>query len=326
LRLLFLMMYQIASARIGKCIQKIPPPPHPPTPTHPPTHPPTPTHPHTHTHHHHHHHHHHQKKARRFYSNSTGTLRSLDLVDGKDPCTTLWIAAMVNSRCFSDRVGGEAVSLMVPCCDMANHSRAPNAAYRYDPRAERFALTALRDISAGEEVCISYGCIGKNNDDLMRDYGFVLPGNENDRLPFPTGDDILTRLKGGGVAPKLNRQRLLAAFSMGGAATRRKATFDEGDQGRRVAAFASLEPLQGVYGEVGTLQEELECCTALLDQCTRWLQEMPTTAATDEALLAGAEGPLSPRIAQAVAYRLEHKRLIQAAKTGLQRYWFSVGG
>lgn len=44
-----------------------------------------------------------------------------------------------------------------------------------------------QDIAAGEEVCISYGCQHKSNEELMRDYGFVMPANPNDRIPFATG-------------------------------------------------------------------------------------------------------------------------------------------
>jgi hypothetical protein len=42
-------------------------------------------------------------------------------------------------------------------------------------------------IPAGAEACISYGCTAKSNEELMRDYGFVLAGNVNDRIPFSAG-------------------------------------------------------------------------------------------------------------------------------------------
>jgi hypothetical protein len=41
----------------------------------------------------------------------------------------------------------------------------------------------MQDLSAGEEVTISYGD-AKPNSDLLRDYGFTLPGNEHDRIKF----------------------------------------------------------------------------------------------------------------------------------------------
>lgn len=42
------------------------------------------------------------------------------------------------------QVAGETVSLMVPCCDMANHVLSPNAGYRYVPEADAFQLQALQ--------------------------------------------------------------------------------------------------------------------------------------------------------------------------------------
>ena len=47
------------------------------------------------------------------------------------------------------QVEGEALSLVVPCADMANHSNAPNAAYRLDPRDGCFRLVAARVRLAG---------------------------------------------------------------------------------------------------------------------------------------------------------------------------------
>lgn len=48
-------------------------------------------------------------------------------------------------------------------------------------------MSVPQDIVADEEVCISYGCQNKNNEELMRDYGMVLPANPNDRIPFSSG-------------------------------------------------------------------------------------------------------------------------------------------
>ncbi len=46
---------------------------------------------------------------------------------------------------------------------------------------------SLQDIPAGTEACISYGGTHKDNEGMMRDYGFVIPGNVNDRVPFSAG-------------------------------------------------------------------------------------------------------------------------------------------
>lgn len=50
-----------------------------------------------------------------------------------------------------------------------------------------FTLLPSQDIAAGAEACISYGCTKKDSEGLMRDYGFVIPGNLNDRVPFIAG-------------------------------------------------------------------------------------------------------------------------------------------
>lgn len=46
-----------------------------------------------------------------------------------------------------------------------------------------FQLQALRPLTAGEEITISYGAI-KPNAELLRDYGFFIPGNPCDRIKF----------------------------------------------------------------------------------------------------------------------------------------------
>jgi hypothetical protein len=55
-------------------------------------------------------------------------------------------------------------------------------------RCCRFELRSLQPLAAGEEVTISYGeC--KPNCDLLRDYGFIMPGNVWDRvLPLAAAD------------------------------------------------------------------------------------------------------------------------------------------
>ncbi|GAB4817745.1 hypothetical protein N2152v2_004791 [Parachlorella kessleri] len=135
----------------------------------------------------------------RVFSSESGELRSLSLATS--PEETLWAACMVNSRCFSEKVAGEVVSMVVPCADMANHLNDPNAAYVFNPRTDCFELVSLRDIAQGEEVCISYGCRSKDNTELMRDYGFIQQANPNDRVPFRTGTDVASRLAYGDVPP-----------------------------------------------------------------------------------------------------------------------------
>ncbi|KAL4459118.1 hypothetical protein ABPG75_013983 [Micractinium tetrahymenae] len=303
----------------------------------------------------------------RLFSSTTGELRALQLADRLEDM--LWAACMVNSRCFSDTVDGETVSLMVPCADMANHVLAPNAAYQFVPEADAFQLTALQDIPTGTEACISYGGTHKDNEALMRDYGFVIPGNVNDRVPFSAGDDVASRLAaaaagGSGLLerPSLSAPRLLAALGLAPAAGAARfdltkaaeAAMGDGEEHARtrrlLATLMSLQPFlrdipgpgsgSGGSGSGGSpaaaaaagppplteqeLQRERQSAAALAAQCAAALARMPTTAEADEALLAGAEGPLGPRRGAAVAARLESKRLIAAAQAALEAYGASL--
>lgn len=82
------------------------------------------------------------------------------------------------------------------------------------------------------------------------------------------------------------------------------------------AAAAAAAPLSEAE-----LQQERQSVATLQAQCAELLGRMPTSAAEDEALLAGAGGePLGVRRRQAVAARLESKLLLAAAAEGLQRY------
>jgi hypothetical protein len=89
--------------------------------------------------------------------------------------------------------------------------------------------------------------------------------------------------------------------------------------GSAAAAAAAAQPLADAE-----LQRERQSVAALEAQCQQLLAGMPTSAETDEALLAGAE-PLGVRRRQAVAARLEHKRLLLAAAGALLRYAAALG-
>lgn len=73
------------------------------------------------------------------------------------------------------------LSLMVPQADLANHAFHPNAVYALKPTQGLFELRSCTPIAAGQPICITYGT-DKTNAELMRDYGFIVPGNPNDRL------------------------------------------------------------------------------------------------------------------------------------------------
>lgn len=90
---------------------------------------------------------------------------------------------------------------LVPLIDYANHSLAPKARWRLWPAAANDAseavdgdgqrlnashiqLIATSDLSAGEEVCISYG-EQKSNAELLFTHGFCIPNNPHSTLAIP---------------------------------------------------------------------------------------------------------------------------------------------
>lgn len=268
------------------------------------------------------------------FSDDSGDLRALRLSARFED--TLWAASMVNSRCFADEVSGEAISLVVPCADMANHSTSPNASYRLNTEIGCFQLIAERDVAAGEEVCISY--LGtqptKSNDQMLKDHGFIIPGNAKDRLAFSRGDDIQSRVLGLQPVHQVLDAREITAAAGGQARL-------EGEESQRLlAVLRSLQPFlipnarQAGPGQTAAAAaaktahlegEELlalrrQAVGALLDQCAAMRATHSTTMETDEQLLSGAEGPLNPRVRAAITARLERKRLLATAERLLKAY------
>ncbi|CAM9302999.1 unnamed protein product [Ectocarpus sp. 4 AP-2014] len=109
------------------------------------------------------------------------------------PMALLWAFAMVRSRAFA--ADGDRFAF-VPFLDMANHGFAdPAANFTYISGGESqtgvFQLQAIRNISAGEEVTISYG-EQLNAEQLMVQYGFPAPPNVPLERPL-CGSDALVR-------------------------------------------------------------------------------------------------------------------------------------
>lgn len=119
---------------------------------------------------------------RRVFDPKAGELRSLKLA--QQPADTLWAMSMVRTRTFSEAVNGENITLMVPYADLANHAFVHNATFCMARDNKRFELRLLTGLAAGAEATICYG-ESKPNAEVMRDYGFVVPGNPNDRITVP---------------------------------------------------------------------------------------------------------------------------------------------
>eukprot|EP00884_Botryococcus_braunii_P010467 jgi/Botrbrau1/19421/Bobra.0338s0048.2 len=99
------------------------------------------------------------------------------------PQLTFRAMAAVRSRAFSVKVKDESITFLVPFADLANHSLNPTARFDFNQAESAFELHSITHIKAGSEVLISYG-LGKDNDELMRDYGFSIAGNIFDRVAF----------------------------------------------------------------------------------------------------------------------------------------------
>ncbi len=74
---------------------------------------------------------------------------------GNDSSTTFmqWGLACVRSRAF--QLGKDRFAF-VPFLDIANHSPAPNAAFRASESAAAIELVAITDVDPGQEAVISY--------------------------------------------------------------------------------------------------------------------------------------------------------------------------
>lgn len=83
--------------------------------------------------------------------------------------------------CVSMQVHNTDLALMVPTADLANHSFQQNSVYTLRASQGSFEMKTCRSVKDGEAICISYGA-DKTNAELMRDYGFFVPGNPHDRL------------------------------------------------------------------------------------------------------------------------------------------------
>jgi hypothetical protein len=273
---------------------------------------------------------------------------------------SIWAMSVVNSRCFSESIDGEAVSLMVPCADMANHAVQPRAEYRFEAAMDAFQLVALQHVPMGEEVCISYGCVRKTNAELMKDYGFVLTANLNDRVPFQVAAGAKYGQQNQGLnAPSLDATRLMKAWNITASSSKNgsrglelvgesspEALLSSEDgvtvaARRRVVTLLSVAPfLRNLSGEEvassGAADEEIErerwSALELRDQCHAMLAALPTTLEEDLALYStcigencGSKNPSEGKVSreryvQAVAARLEAKQMIAAAAEILDSY------
>ncbi|MEZ4302770.1 MAG: SET domain-containing histone-lysine N-methyltransferase [Polyangiaceae bacterium] len=100
-----------------------------------------------------------------------------------------WASTAVITRVFGITVRGSATEALVPFADMMNHRRPPELLWTYDEDGAAFTVRAARAVTAGEEVCGSYG--RKANHRYFIHYGFAMTSGADDeaavRLSVPAG-------------------------------------------------------------------------------------------------------------------------------------------
>jgi len=109
--------------------------------------------------------------------------------EGSGPSVLQWAYACVRSRAFFLKDDNFAY---VPFLDMFNHSSTtPSVGYRLSNSEGVVEVVALTDISAGEEMYLSYtGDQPYPGLRMLQQYGFTLPeGSLADRLPFEISGD-----------------------------------------------------------------------------------------------------------------------------------------
>ncbi|GIL74784.1 hypothetical protein Vretimale_2404 [Volvox reticuliferus] len=193
----------------------------------------------------------------------------------------------------------------------------------------------------------------------MRDYGFIVPGNTNDRIKLPNQDTL----------PALNGASLLEALGIkgdwrnGGKLTRVHPETSPGGEPANLLALARQKsavlsmnlsdgfpspkggglfgrwpgatswtdagrpPPQRLNGSATTMTTERAAVATVRQSYQAALDELPTSIAKDESLLlahdqasGGAAVPLPSRVAAAVRCRLEHKLLLAEAVRALEIY------
>ena len=196
------------------------------------------------------------------------------------------------------------------------------------PNAPNKPPAITQDVAPGDEVCISY--LGTNptktSAGLLKDHGFVLPGNPNDRIDFGSSSATGSAAAGSPVAAAVLDAAALTAAAKALAPARMGD--DPHDGGRLAAALRSLAPYcarggGGGGGGGAAVAAQREAADALLRRCGELRAAFATTAETDAALLdadSSGAAALSPRVRAAVASRLERKRLLAAGEALLKAY------
>lgn len=196
----------------------------------------------------------------------------------------------------------------------------------------------MEDIASGQELTISYtGPEGYTNQRLMAQYGFVPPdGNPADRLslelpPSQQGTTVSLERLQSVIGDRVFVDCLSGKNPYVLAAMKSLPLRDEFDQQAATAAAAAAaapEPTaEGAAASGRDLESmplsgaEKELAQALYQQCEVEISQYATSMQEDALLLQQAAGSDDMRSTAVLQYRLERKRLLNAASTVLKLYF-----
>ena len=269
--------------------------------------------------------------------------------------TLCWATQTVTSRAFAfhesqgqlsfTSVQDSNTACLLPLIDSANHDPGIETNVTFDAGEDAFLLSAAGSVAQGEEVLISYG--GKNNDQLLLNYGFVEPDNPEDQFTVLDAHVILGP-SAGGVEQEcppvftrdLSHPQLLdfaralqqkgqqrsgheagtppgfAADSVGMGALDAPGAQPDGQQSFPAQPLPVGDSDGEEWGAVSPL-ENAEILSTLVVVCDAARERMTTTIEEDERLLQCL--PHGGRHRLAVEFRVQKKRLLEDVAEELRR-------
>ncbi|CAM9514377.1 unnamed protein product [Pylaiella littoralis] len=231
---------------------------------------------------------------------------------------------------------------LTPVVDLINHKSGVESDVSYNYFYGYFAVTTQRGWDAGEQVFISYG--PRSNDHLLQRYGFVEENNPNDVFRITGLVDKLSALLGSESVRVLQESggALGAAAAGGGGAgrggdskedakpvdsvtVRRDGRLGEkeearvmpvlrlavvkDDQARIMTAAISLKDFSNEISPAN----EIAAREALRELCIKERESFPSSLGEDETFLRSLGKSLGANKRVALAFRMEKKRVLNAA-------------
>lgn len=231
-----------------------------------------------------------------------------------------WGFAAASSRAFG-LAGPTGQRSMLPFIDMANHSFVGNAEVIPGPDGAA-RLVSVSPLAEGDEVLISYG--EHPNDELLLDYGFVVPNNPRDTCPIRFDPGLLEmarEMSGVHLMPTEAEWKVEALKAIGLADATNVASSqllfgtptDGGIDARLLAALRIRFARSQEPGPDEAAAVELATWRTARGVAELLLASFPTTADDDADALARRDLPLALAIAH--DFRLTKKRLLQRCIT-----------